>query len=180
MDEKNMELVSRFETIDFETGELVNVLDPSVPVRSRVDAAKWLTDRLKAEIGLCRERKRLWNERQNIIRMGIDRIREAIKEGMEGEGLRKIRTLENTVYLTEKIVPVFDERLAKPEQKLYDLKAGSLDYRTYVEVKELLESRGTKASVTEKTEAWLLPPEMVEHRRYNQITFRKSPKQGAD
>ncbi|MBM2813791.1 MAG: hypothetical protein HW421_553 [Ignavibacteria bacterium] len=38
--DNTIELISKFETIDFETGELINVLNSSQPVQSRLDAAK--------------------------------------------------------------------------------------------------------------------------------------------
>ena len=172
----NLDLFNKFETIDFETGELVNVLDESFPVQSRLDSARWLIDRFNAEIDICKNRKQLWNERENIIKVGIDKIRESIKSGMTNEGTNKIKTIENTAFLTSKEILVYNEALIRPEPKLYDVTVKDLSYETHLRLCEYAKTKGLQTSAKEKIVPEKLPPELVRHVNQIILTIRKSPK----
>jgi hypothetical protein len=175
-DEKNIELYSKFETIDFETGELVNVLDSGLPVHSRVDAAKWLIDRFNSEIELCKNRKQLWNDRENVIKLGVDRIRESIKDDMVNQGIDNIKTMENTVFLTEKEIVSYDEALVTPDLKLYDITIKGCDLDKYTELVTLVNAYDLDYSAKDKVEPWMLPRDMISFVKTRSIVFRKSPK----
>lgn len=174
--EKNIELFSKFETIDFETGELVNVLDAELPVRNRLDAGKWLIDRFNAEIDICKNRKALWNERENIIKLGVDKVREAIKCGMQNEGFDKIKTLENTAFLTSKDLLTCDESQVKPEQKYYDITIKDAPYGLYKKLSEFAEAKGYQTAVKEKVIPEKLPADLVTPIKQVSLTIRKSAK----
>jgi hypothetical protein len=175
-EEKQLSLLSKFETIDFETGELINVLDSTLPVAGRVDAAKWLIDRYDSEVSLCKDRKRLWNDREDTFKLAIETIRESIKRCMQYEEIDKIKTRENTVYLTFKDVPEYDAALVPPENKLYDFTFKGVDLRIMKEFLEFATVEKLHYSQSEKIEPWMLPPELIRTNKTCSITFRKSPK----
>jgi len=174
--EANLDLFNKFETIDFETGELVNVLDSSLPIQNRLDPAKWLLDRFTAEIELCKDRKQLWNDREITFKLGIDKIREAIRDSMLHEGTDKIKTNENTAFLTSKDIVSFDESLIKPEHKLYDLTLKDITFARYQNLMGYAKASNIQTSEKVKPEPKLMPAELVSVTKQATLTIRKSPK----
>ncbi len=173
---EHIELLSRFETIDFDTGELVNVLDPKLPVRSRVDMAKWLIDRFTGEIEQCMERKKLWNEREASFKFGIEKIRSTIRDHMLDAGINKIETLENTVFLTDKTILTFDMDKVLPEQKTYDLTIKGANHQIFLRLKSYSEAINLICDFKENIAPETLPKDMIKPVIRKSITFRKSPK----
>ncbi|MFH1052137.1 MAG: siphovirus Gp157 family protein [bacterium] len=169
-------LRSKFETIDFETGELVNVLDSSLSVKGRVDTAKWLIDRFNSEIELCKQRKFSWNEREEVFKFGIERIRQCIQEDMVREGYDKIKTMENTIFLTDKSKLICTEHDVPKELKVYDITLKNLDYEHLQEVVALAMENDLEHSYKDRIEPVILPDNMKKVIHSKMITFRKSPK----
>ena len=173
---EHIELLSRFETIDFDTGELINVLDPELPVRGRVDTARWLIDRFTGEIEQCKERKKLWNARESSFKFGIEKIRATIRDHMLNAGIDKINTLENSVYLTDKTILIFDEDKVLPEQKTYDLTIKGASLQIFERLKSYSEAVNLVCDFKENINPETLPQELVKPVIKKSITFRKSPK----
>ena len=85
------------------TGEIINIFDPTLPLIEKVDAACWLLKQIEAEQALCDERKKLWDEKKKRLAGFKDKVREMMKDSLIGEGRdTKIKTMENTIYLTKK------------------------------------------------------------------------------
>jgi len=174
--ENVLALKSKFETIDFDTGELVNVLDSSTPVQNRLDAAKWLIDNITNQIELCKDRKQLWNGREDVFKSAIDTIRGTIKNDMRYDSLDKIMTQENTAYLTYKDVAEFDERAVLPEYKVYDITLKAIDYATYNQIVKFAENQKLQHTSKELINPDKLPIELISYTKSCILTIRKSPK----
>jgi hypothetical protein len=178
--QESLELRNRFETIDFETGELVNVLDSTLPVESRIDPAKWLIDRFTSEIELCKERKDIWNQREEVFKLGIDKIRSKILDDMSRESKRKITTVENTVFITEKDKLICTEDDISQEYKTYDVTLKDVDYYVLEEIIALANEYDLVRSLNAKIKPEKLPASMTKTIQIRSITFRKSPKPNTD
>jgi hypothetical protein len=175
-EEKILALQSKFETIDFETGELINVLDSSIPVTNRLDAAKWLIDNFTYQIELCKERKHLWNDREDVFKNAIETIRGTIKGDMQYDGLEKIKTYENTAYLTHKEIPEYDEARLLPEYKVYDLSLKGMDYATYNQVVKFASNMKIPYTSKDQVNPDSVSKELINYIPTTILTIKKSPK----
>ncbi|MBM2813790.1 MAG: hypothetical protein HW421_552 [Ignavibacteria bacterium] len=95
---------------------------------------------------------------------------------MIAEGIDKAKTMENTVFLTNKDVAWWDDALIQQQHKLYDVTLKNLDYDKYNEVISLVLEYDLEHSYREKVEAWCLPKELCHYTKSTSITFRKSAK----
>lgn len=78
------------------TGEIINIFDPAIPVHQKADAVQWVLEKLDNEQEMCDERKRLWKEKGQKLQKVIKQIRETVLFQMQQEGVRKVKTPENT------------------------------------------------------------------------------------
>jgi len=92
------------------------------------------------------------------------------------EGTDKIKTNENTAFLTSKDIVSFDESLIKPEHKLYDLTLKDITFARYQNLMGYAKASNIQTSEKVKPEPKLMPAELVSVTKQATLTIRKSPK----
>lgn len=106
--EKDLEEIEMEKIKDPSTNSYVNLYDPTIPVKNKVDTIVYLTNKIDMEIDLCKERASLWDSKKKLLEKAKSGLRRLLRTTMLTENVKKIKTIENTVIL------------AKSPQKLRD------------------------------------------------------------
>ena len=84
---------------DVITGEMIDIYNPTIPIEKKLDPIKYYLDELDAEIEICKERKKLWNDRNNIVKDSKEKLRNYLLNQLSLTENSLIKTIEHTAYL---------------------------------------------------------------------------------
>jgi len=59
--------------VDPLTGEIIDILDVSIPIENKADAFAWVLDKLAKEKEVIKDRQQMWQERKKRLESIIDR-----------------------------------------------------------------------------------------------------------
>lgn len=157
---------------DVITGEVIDILDPMIPLDKKVDPLVYYIDSIDKEIELCKEREGLWKEKRDNLVLTKDKVRTFLKEQVLIHGKQK--TLEASVYVSSKDKVVIKEYEPSPEYFDYTVILSNLDINTYHNLVNLLDKNELRYQTSLKINEDKIPSEYKEHVKVEQLTIRKS------
>lgn len=157
---------------DVITGEVIDILDPMIPLDKKVDPLVYYIDSIDKEIELCKEREGLWKEKRDNLVLTKDKVRTFLKEQVLIHGKQK--TLEASVYVSSKDKVVIKEYEPSPEYFDYTVILSNLDINTYHNLVNLLDKNELRYQTNLKINEDKIPSEYKEHVKVEQLTIRKS------
>lgn len=136
--------------VDPLTGEIIDILDLSVPVENKADAFAWVLDKLAKEQDVIKERQQMWQERKKRLEFVVTRLKEFMLEQMQKEEKQKAKTAENTLYIQERTEVVTNIDELHERDCIVEMKVVGDGY-TIEHIKELIqEIQGIAVTIEKK------------------------------
>ena len=135
--------------VDPLSGEIIDILDVSIPIENKADAFAWVLDKLAKEKEVIKERQQLWQERKKRLESIIDRLKDFMLDQMKKEAKTKAKTAENTLYIQERTEVVTNIDELHERDCVIELKILGDGY-TIEHIKELIHDIQGIAVTTEK------------------------------
>jgi hypothetical protein len=135
---------------DVITGEMIDVFDPTIPALDKLDPIKYYIDELDNQISECTERKKLWNDRSNMLKGHKEKLRELTMTLVE-QNDGKIKTIENMAYIKENEDIVIRNDIKDfqlpTECFVYSLNISKLDHISITILKSFIKDNNIKCSI---------------------------------
>ena len=135
---------------DIITGEMIDVFDPTMPAIQKLDPIKYYIDDIDNQIAECTERKKLWNDRSNMLKGHKEKLRELLLMLVE-QNDGKLKTIENMAYVKESESIAIKNDVSDAELStasfVYLLNISNLDHISITIIKSFIKDSQVKCSV---------------------------------
>jgi hypothetical protein len=95
-------------TLNHETGEVVMLLDPDVPLEQKADSYAFIMNIIDAEIAVHKEYVSKHKDKIEKKLLLQEKIKHSFQEQMKAQGLTNLKTPETTLYFQKRKKLVFD------------------------------------------------------------------------
>lgn len=164
---------------DIITGEMIDVFDPTIPAIQKLDPIKYYIDDIDNQIAECTERKKLWNDRSNMLKGHKEKLRELLLMLVE-QNDGKLKTIENMAYIKESEDTIIKHDISDAELPtesfVYSLNISNLDHISITILKSFIKDKNIKCSIDDsyKIDLQKVPDKFKQIIPKKSLTIRKS------